>query len=145
MVRGGLAPRDIWDWIQGVGLVQGVTRSGLVCDAPSARSADAREARFLVECFIKIQLISWMVQRLYENLRACSWLAAFLLNKLFLAISMSFYLLKCYSEALLNYKTLIELRSKSSTIIFISKLQLKDRKPDVLVHGLGLVNILVFF
>ena len=86
-----------------------------------------------------------MVQRLYENLRACSWLAAFLLNKLFLAISMSFYLLKCYSEALLNYKTLIELRSKSSTIIFISKLQLKDRKPDVLVHGLGLVNFLVFF
>ena len=86
-----------------------------------------------------------MVQRLNENLRACSWLAAFLLNKLFLAISMSFYLLKCYSEALLNYKTLIELRSKSSTIIFISKLQLKDRKPDVLVHGLGLVNIWFFF
>ena len=50
MVRGGgLAPRDIWGWIQGVGLVQGVTRSGLVCDAPSARSAYAHEARFLVE------------------------------------------------------------------------------------------------
>ena len=53
MVRGGLAPRDIWGWIQGVGLVQGVTRSGLVCDAPSARSADVREARFLVEYALK--------------------------------------------------------------------------------------------
>ena len=37
-----------------MGLVQGVTRSGLVCDTPSARSADAREARFLVELNIKI-------------------------------------------------------------------------------------------
>ena len=42
-------PRGIWGRVQGVDLVQGVTRSGLVCDTPSARSADAREARFLVE------------------------------------------------------------------------------------------------
>ena len=42
-------PRGIWGRVQGVGLVQRVTRSGLVCDSPSARSADAREARFLVE------------------------------------------------------------------------------------------------
>ena len=49
MGREGLAPRGIWGWVQGVGLVQGVARSGLVCYTPSARSADAREARFLVE------------------------------------------------------------------------------------------------
>ena len=47
-------PRGIWGRVQGVGLVQGVTRSGLVCGTPSARSADAREARFLVECFITV-------------------------------------------------------------------------------------------
>ena len=49
MVREELGPRGIWGRVHGVGLVQGVTRSGLVCDSPSARSADAREARFLVE------------------------------------------------------------------------------------------------
>ena len=49
MVREELGPRGIWGLVHGVGLVQGVTRSGLVCDSPSARSADAREARFLVE------------------------------------------------------------------------------------------------
>ena len=49
MVREELGPRGIWGRVHGVGLVQGVTRSGLVCDTPSARSADAREARFLVE------------------------------------------------------------------------------------------------
>ena len=42
-------PRGIWGRVQGVGLVQGVTRSGLVCGTPSARSADAREARFIGE------------------------------------------------------------------------------------------------
>ena len=41
--------RSSWGRVQGVVLVQGVTRSGLVCDTPSARSADAREARFFIE------------------------------------------------------------------------------------------------
>ena len=49
MVMEELGTRGIWGRVHGVGLVQGVTRSGLVCDPPSARSADAREARFLVE------------------------------------------------------------------------------------------------
>ena len=49
IARGEPGPRGIWGRVQGVGLVQRVTRSGLVCDSPSARSADAREARFLVE------------------------------------------------------------------------------------------------
>ena len=53
MVREELSPRGIWGRVHGVGLVQGVTRSGLVCDTPSARSADAREARFLVEYEVK--------------------------------------------------------------------------------------------
>ena len=53
IVREGPGPRGIWGRVQGVGLVQGVTRSGLVCDTPSARSADAREARFLVESSFK--------------------------------------------------------------------------------------------
>ena len=30
MVRGGLVPRGIWGWIQGVDLVLGVTRDSLV-------------------------------------------------------------------------------------------------------------------
>ena len=53
MVREGLAPRGVRGQVQGVGLVQGLTRSGLVGGSPSARSADAREARFLVECKLK--------------------------------------------------------------------------------------------
>ena len=31
IVGGGLAPRGIWGRVQGMGLVQGVTTSGLVC------------------------------------------------------------------------------------------------------------------
>ena len=53
IARGEPGPRGIWGRVQGVGLVQRVTRSGLVCDSPSARSADAREARFLVEFHLK--------------------------------------------------------------------------------------------
>ena len=49
MVREELGPRGICGRVHGVGLVHCVTRSGLVCDTPSARSADACEARFLVE------------------------------------------------------------------------------------------------
>ena len=52
MVREELGPRGIWGRVHGVVLVQEVTRSGLVCDTPSVRSADAREARFLVECYV---------------------------------------------------------------------------------------------
>ena len=51
IVREGPGPRGIWGRVRGVGLVQGVTRSGLVCDSPSARSAVAREARFSIEYY----------------------------------------------------------------------------------------------
>ena len=61
-------PRGIWGRVQGVGLVQGVTRSGLVCDSPSARSADAREARFLVE--LAVIFICSCIQK--QNLRPSS-------------------------------------------------------------------------
>ena len=53
-----LGTRGIWGRVHGVGLVQGVTRSGLVCDSPSARSADAREARFLVELYVNCKVFT---------------------------------------------------------------------------------------
>ena len=40
---------DLAGRVQGVGLISWVNRRPLVCLAPSARSADAREARFFVE------------------------------------------------------------------------------------------------
>ena len=49
MGRGGRGPGDLGGWVQGVGLMGWVTRSGLVWESPSARSAVAREARLLVE------------------------------------------------------------------------------------------------
>ena len=53
MVRGGLAPRGIWGRVQGVGQVAWVNTRPLVCDSPSARSAVAREARFIGEYYVK--------------------------------------------------------------------------------------------
>ena len=49
MVRGGLAPRGFWERVQGVGLIVWVNTRPMVCDSPSARSAVAREARFIGE------------------------------------------------------------------------------------------------
>ena len=46
MVREGLAPRGVWGWIQGVGLVQGITRSGLVCDSPYGMASGGQEEPF---------------------------------------------------------------------------------------------------
>ena len=49
MVRGGLAPGGFWERVQGVGLIVWVNTRPMVCDSPSARSAVAREARFIGE------------------------------------------------------------------------------------------------
>ena len=71
-------PRGIWGRVQGVGLVQGVTRSGLVCDSPSARSADAREARSLVELWVinesywDISIDMWEFCKIERWSRVCS-------------------------------------------------------------------------
>ena len=49
MVRGRLAPGGFWERVQGVGLIVWVNTRPMVCDSPSARSAVAREARFIGE------------------------------------------------------------------------------------------------
>ena len=49
IVGEGLGPRGIWGRVQGVGQVASVNTRPLVCDSPSARSAVAREARFIGE------------------------------------------------------------------------------------------------
>ena len=49
MVREELAPRGFWGRVQGVGLIDWVNTRPMVRGTPSARSADAREVRFLVE------------------------------------------------------------------------------------------------
>ena len=53
MVRGGLVPRGIWGWIQGVGLVKGVTRSG---DTPYGMASGGQEEPFsrLYQAFLLI-------------------------------------------------------------------------------------------
>ena len=49
MVREELAPRGFWGRVQGVGLIDWVNTRPMACGTPSARSADAREARFIGE------------------------------------------------------------------------------------------------
>ena len=49
MVREELAPRGFWGRVQGVGLIGWVNTRPMVRGTPSARSADAREARFIGE------------------------------------------------------------------------------------------------
>ena len=49
MVREELAPRGFWGRVQGVGLIGWVNTRPMVCGTPSARSVDAREARFIGE------------------------------------------------------------------------------------------------
>ena len=49
MVREELAPRGFWGRVQGVGLIDWVNTRPMVRGTPSARSADAREARFIGE------------------------------------------------------------------------------------------------
>ena len=46
MVREELGPRGIWGRVQGVGLVQGVTRSGLVCGTPYGMASEGQEEPF---------------------------------------------------------------------------------------------------
>ena len=46
MVREELGPRSIWGWVHGVGLVQGVTRSGLVCGTPYGMASEGQEEPF---------------------------------------------------------------------------------------------------
>ena len=60
MVRGGLAPRGFWEWVQGVGLIVWVNTRPMVCDSPSARSAVAREARFICEYFVSDVFFSFL-------------------------------------------------------------------------------------
>ena len=55
MVREELAPRGFWGRVQGVGLIDWVNTRPMVRGTPSARSADAREARFIGECILKYQ------------------------------------------------------------------------------------------
>ena len=54
MVREELAPRGVWGRVQGVGLIGWVNTRPMVCGTPSARSADAREARFIGEFYFKM-------------------------------------------------------------------------------------------
>ena len=49
MVREELAPRGFWGRVQSVGLIDWVNTRPMVRGTPSARSADAREARFIGE------------------------------------------------------------------------------------------------
>ena len=49
MVREELAPRGFWGRVQGVGLIGWVNTRPMVRGTPSARCADAREARFIGE------------------------------------------------------------------------------------------------
>ena len=51
MVREELAPRGFWGRVQGVGLIGWVNTRPMVRGTPSARSADAREARFISEYY----------------------------------------------------------------------------------------------
>ena len=44
--REGLGPRGIWDWVQGVSLVQGVTRFGLVCNTPYGMASGGHKEPF---------------------------------------------------------------------------------------------------
>ena len=44
-----LGPRGIWGRVQGLKLTGWVNIKPLVCGSPSARSADARKARFSIE------------------------------------------------------------------------------------------------
>ena len=46
MGRGGLAPRGSRGGVQGVGLVQGVARSGLVCDTTYGMASGGQEEPF---------------------------------------------------------------------------------------------------
>ena len=46
MVREELGPRGIWGRVHGVGLVQGVTRSGLVCGTPYGMASEGQEEPF---------------------------------------------------------------------------------------------------
>ena len=46
IARGEPGPRGIWGRVQGVGLVQRVTRSGLVCDSPYGMASGGQEEPF---------------------------------------------------------------------------------------------------
>ena len=56
MVREELAPRGFWGRVQGVGLIGWVNTRPMVRGTPSARSADAREARFIGEYSLEMFL-----------------------------------------------------------------------------------------
>ena len=67
MVREELAPRGFWGRVQGVGLMGWVNTRPMVCDTPSARSADAREARFIGELSLIYYRSIYIVDRIVDS------------------------------------------------------------------------------
>ena len=59
MVREELAPKGFWGRVQGVGLIDWVNTRPMVRGTPSARSADAREARFIGEFYKQLNFVEY--------------------------------------------------------------------------------------